>query len=389
MNPIRLTLVTHYFSTHRGGIEQAAGHLASRLAQRGNFNIEWFASDCDSLPDANKHITLHPLRAWNWFEKIGIPWPVWTCAALKKLKISISNCDVVHLHDFIYFGNIAAFFFARWYHKPIVITQHIGDASMLTPSKALFLNLLNRTLGRFMLSRAKQVVCISDEVRHRFASHVHFTTAPLLWPNALDTSVFYPVALDQRIRLRQQLNVDESQPVFLFVGRFVERKGMALLHEMAQSMPQTQWWFAGWGQKNSPLHPTRWALPNIHVFENRSGESLADLYRAADLLVLPSHSEGFPLVIQEAMACGTSTLVSPETAMGAHAARPWMYTCSLTPLHSASSRWKVALTEIISNSAYPSRREPVAAFARQEWTWEHCVARYAQLFEQLTQHAVQ
>jgi glycosyltransferase involved in cell wall biosynthesis len=119
------------------------------------------------------------------------------------------------------------------------------------------------------------------------------------------------------------------------------------------------------------------------VFEDRSGEALADLYHAADMLVLPSYSEGFPLVVQEAMACGTPPLVSPQAAVGAPGARAWLYTCMLSPAASACSRWKAALLEILGNSAFAKRREATAVFARNEWTWESCVVRYVELFERL------
>jgi len=69
------------------------------------------------------------------------------------------------------------------------------------------------------------------------------------------------------------------------------------------------WAFAGWGH----LNPRDWGLPNVIVFSNLSGPSLADLYRASDLLVLPSKGEGFPLVIQEALACGLPVVCSAET----------------------------------------------------------------------------
>lgn len=385
MNPIRLTLVTHYFSTHRGGIEQAAGHLASKLAQRGGYSIEWFASDCDILPVMDASITMKPTRAWNGLEKCGIPWPVWSYRALKSLKASIQNCDVVHLHDFIYFGNIAAFIMASCYKKPVVITQHIGDASYISHTKTSTLKFINRTLGRYMLARAQQVICISEEVRRQFISHTHFDIAPLFWPNALDTNVFHPVTDHARQELRRSLGIESHQQVLLFVGRFTAMKGIKLMHELAKCFPQVQCWFAGWEQQQSALHPDSWSLPNVRVFKDRSGSSLADLYRAADLLILPSHSEGFPLVIQESMACGTPVLASHEASVGAPSAQSWIHTCSLSPDHSADARWKAALQEVLGNSSLSAKREPVADFARSEWAWEQCINRYAQLFEELTQ----
>ena len=266
MNPLRLTLVTHYFSTHRGGVEQAAGHLAARLVQTGRFQIEWFASDCDAPPVMDERVITRPMRAWNKLERLSLPWPLWGFRALKSLRRSIRTCDIVHIHDFIYFGNIAAFVLARLYKKPLVITQHIGDASYLNRAHALILKFINHTLGRFMLARAQQVIFISDEVRRQFVAHTRFAATPLHWPNALDTSVFFPLPAEQRTQVRVQLGVEEPHPILLFVGRFVEMKGMDLLRQLAQAMPDTQWWFAGWGQAHSPWHPASWNLPNIRIF---------------------------------------------------------------------------------------------------------------------------
>jgi len=380
MAAINIVLVTHYFSTHRGGVELVAAQLAERLTQDEHFTITWIASDCDPLPPQSPRLTAHPVRCWNMLERFGLPWPIWTWGALCALRHAVRRADAIHLHDFIYFGNIAAFFFARLYGKPVIITQHIGDTPYRSRLMACTLKIINRTLGRYMLSRAKQVVFISEEIRRQFAAYTRFTREPLLLPNGVDTGIFHPLPAHERDALREQLGVNADQPVFLFVGRFVAMKGLTLLRQLAEAMPEAIWWFAGWGPVHSPLHPATWPLANVRVFDDRSGKTLADCYRAADLLLLPSHSEGFPLVVQEALACGTPALVSPEAAIGAPAAHSKLFICPIEPRKAAFTLWKSALHDIIRSGQLKQQQNHLPAFAHQEWAWDSCVAHYARVF---------
>src|SRR4029077_19092998 len=106
--------------------------------------------------------------------------------------------------------------------------------------------------------------------------------------------------------------VAPGHPLFLFLGRFVEKKGLPVLRELAQRLPQVRLLLAGWG----PIDPAAWGLPNVTVVRSPSTGELSALYQAADLLLLPSVGEGFPRSVQEAMACGTPALVGSETAAG-------------------------------------------------------------------------
>src|SRR4029453_13710967 len=110
--------------------------------------------------------------------------------------------------------------------------------------------------------------------------------------------------------LRAKLELAESQIVFIFVGRFVEKKGIQIVRHLAVRFPDITWLLVGWG----PEDPARWHLKNVRVVGKRTSPDIAELYQAADLLVLPSVGEGFPLVVQESMSCGTPVAISTETA---------------------------------------------------------------------------
>ena len=67
----------------------------------------------------------------------------------------------------------------------------------------------------------------------------------------------------------------------LFVGRFVEKKGLAVLRALAQARGDLTFLLAGSG----PIRPECWGLANVHVLGVQAPEALARL-RAMGLKVI-------------------------------------------------------------------------------------------------------
>ena len=370
MNSMRIVAVSHYFPARKGGIEIVAHELNRRLALRGH-RVDWFASASAQLPPAQENLHCHPMQALHLVERmVGIPLPVWLGRGLPALWSAIGQCDAVHIHDFIYPGSMLAMACARWHGKPVVLTQHIGEIPYASRLLSATLSQVNRVLGKFMLSRAAQVVFISNTVEAYFGSFVPFRRAPAYLPNGVDSALFHPADDAQRRAARVRLGIADEAAVCLFVGRFVEKKGLKLLHQVLPLTPDIDWIFAGHG----PLAPPGSA--RVRILDSLSHVQLAELYRAADLLVLPSQGEGFPLVIQEAFACGLPALVSDCTAAGCQQARPLLSELPVTG-ENLAARWQAALSALTGDRpGLLARRSGVASFAAQHWDWEVAVDHY-------------
>lgn len=137
-------------------------------------------------------------------------------------------------------------------------------------------------------------------------------------PNGVDLDVFkpagerYPLAHDQRF-------------TFLYVGGTIYRKGIDLLldaysatfsqaDDVCLMIKDTGTKTLYRGQTAQTLIREHQARPNapaiVYEDDDLSSEQLAALYRRCDVLVAPYRGEGFSLPTLEAMACGTSAIVT-------------------------------------------------------------------------------
>jgi glycosyltransferase involved in cell wall biosynthesis len=369
-------LVTHYFPSHRGGVEAVAWEISSRLAASGAAEITWHASDTDQAPADLPGLRCVPARACNLIERfLGLPFPLWSPRALARLARAVREADVIHLHDCLYLPNLAAWLAAAIAGRPVVVTQHVGSIPFRNPLLRAILALANRAFGKLLLGRAAQAIFVSDVVLRYFQHFVRFRRPPLRIANGVDAAMFHPTDERARNLLRAQLVAQAKTPLLLFVGRFVEKKGLRVLHRLAQDLPHVRWIFAGWG----PLDPSDWGLANVAVHRRLTKAQLVPLYQAADLLVLPSVGEGFPLVVQEAMACGTPALVSDETAAGCPEARGVLLSQSLAA-DDPAARWRARVEQLLSQpEALAAVRPRVADFARATWSWDRAAERYGEI----------
>jgi len=377
---MRIALVTHYYPAHRGGIEIVAAEIAKRLAASHGVEISWHASDCDAPPQI-PGVTCVPARTCNAIERrSGIPYPLWSPGALRRVGKAACAADALHLHDCLYLPNLAAYAAARFAGRPVLVTQHVGMVPYRNPVLRTLLFAAYRVMGRVVLGGATRVVFVSDSVRRYFETFVTFKSPPELVSNGVERSAFHPVDDPRRQALRAELGVGRETPLLLFVGRFVEKKGLPVLHELAARLPDARWLFAGWGA----LDPERWTLPNVRVVRGRTGAQLAPLYQAADLLVLPSSGEGFPLVVQEAMACGTPALVATETAAACPDAADVLLGEDIGG-PDVVPRWERRIRQLTGAAGgLPLLRPAVAAYAATHWSWERCAKRYAEILQRCT-----
>lgn len=362
---MHLLTVTHFYESHGGGIERVAGHLCRNLAALGN-TCEWAASDADPAP-ADPAIRPVPLGCINPTERLtGLPMPIPGPRAIAALARAIGRADAVIVHDALYATSIAAMVIARLRGKPVILFQHIAGIEFASAPLRGLMALANRLVTRPMLAAAGQVVFISETVRKAFAA-VRATRPPLLLFNGVDGLTFRPGPGE-----RPRFGLPEESPVAAFVGRFVEKKGLSVLRALAAGRPDITFVLVGSG----PIDPAEWRLPNVMLAGQLPPAEVAALYRSADWLVLPSVGEGYPLVIQEALACGLPAICGHDSAQADPRAAQWLRGVEIDLGDPAGSAGRVsaALDQPLPGAA---GRAAMAAHAEAAYSWPGMAAEVA------------
>jgi glycosyltransferase involved in cell wall biosynthesis len=126
--------------------------------------------------------------------------------------------------------------------------------------------------------------------------------------NGVDSDRFAP---GSRSEARARLGLSSQEPLLLYVGNLKSSKGCLDLLEafpaLLAEQSRARLIYVGAGPCRNALLERAAALgcsDRVSLIGAVAHAALGDWFRAADLLCLPSHNEGVPNVILEAMACG-------------------------------------------------------------------------------------
>ena len=135
-----------------------------------------------------------------------------------------------------------------------------------------------------------------------------------LWQRDIPDSV---PTRGEKLALREKLGMAEEK-IVLYVGRFSQPKGMDDLLAAAPRLPEDAGiYFVGGQPGEDHLRFCReQGLDRVHFVGFKKKEELKEYYQAADLLVLPTWSDVWGLVINEAMASGLPVVTTDRCVAG-------------------------------------------------------------------------
>lgn len=162
--------------------------------------------------------------------------------------------------------------------------------------------------------RCRAVMSVSGALRDQLvAAGVADDRAHVIY-NGVDASVFHPA---DKVAARHRLGVAAEERLLLFIGNLKVSKGCVDLLEgfvrIAGSQPQATLAFVGGGEAQAQLlqRAAEAGLAHrVRLLGKVDHSVLPVWFAASDLLCLPSHNEGVPNVVLEAMACGVPVVAS-------------------------------------------------------------------------------
>lgn len=137
--------------------------------------------------------------------------------------------------------------------------------------------------------------------------------------NGIDTSHFSPILYNNAFKksLKEKLKINESDFVFVFIGRLVKDKGINELVQafdrISKENKQVKLVLVGGYEKELDpllLETTELIESNTNIIEVGWANDVRPYFSISNILVFPSYREGFPNVVMQASAMELASIVT-------------------------------------------------------------------------------
>lgn len=297
---MRLLLVSSLYPPHVGGAERQAQRLARALSKLGvRVTVLTQPAKSADLEEIDGDIHIYrALAAISLGPVWGVSYMLYTWLGVERFAGAwdIAHSQQVGLHTYPLVR------VAKRLGRPVVLRFACagprGDLSRLCDVR----------YGRWLLPTirtAQRNVVLSETLRYETTQFGFPAERTVLIPNGVDTILFRP---------RVEVAAPSTHVKLLFIGRLDLQKGLDVLLDALVLVPSDFAWqlrIVGDGPERARLRDKVAALAlNDRVTFLGYQDDVLTHYHWADLFILPSHFEGMPNVVLEAMACGLPVIGS-------------------------------------------------------------------------------
>jgi D-inositol-3-phosphate glycosyltransferase len=319
-----------------GGLNVYVVQVAKRLAARGT-EVEIFTRavcrDTPPLAELAPGVLVRSVVAGPFEELDKQDLPAQVCQfTLEVLRAEAASepgrYDLVHAHYWLS-GKVGAAAKERW-GVPLIQSMHtLGKVKNAALARGDAAEPDERIRGELeVVAAADRLIANTAEEALQLTDLYGADPAKVQTVNpGADLSVFHPGGPHGRAEARRRLGIAPDAVVLLFVGRVQPLKGPDIVLKAAARLLETDpdlrrtlrvVIVGGPSGRQERADPDRMrelaaqlGIGDIVRFEPPCPQAeLAQWYRAATVMLTPSHSESFGLVALEAQACGTPVIAA-------------------------------------------------------------------------------
>lgn len=295
---------------------------------------------------------------------------------INYLRKHLKEYDIIHLQDFI---SPQAYFTSKYckkYGVPYVITTHGSSYWVLQK------NILNQFYLKFVakniLKYSNKIIALTKmELEHFKELGINIDKVKVI-PNGIDLSPYNDFSIKGNFRRKNGL---ENDKIILYLGRINKIKGIDLLlkafYKLIKEINNVKLIIVGPDEgylfelKNLAKELN---IDNLVMFTGPLyDEKKLEAYLDADVYVLPSNFETFPITVLEAWACETPVIVTNNCGIANHVKKAGIVVNDETQL-------KNAILKILIDTEYSKELIKQEKEIVTEFSWDNVSKKILNLY---------
>lgn len=261
----------------------------------------------------HKNITVHYFK--NFHNALTYTYNIFfTPDTYISALVELKKFDVIHIHDFYTLQNAWIAFLAKLYNVPFILSVHGCLEEKRLAQRSLFKKWYLWLFGNWMLKNATKVVATSDNEVLAYQQHGVETSHIYRLGHGVNKEEF--VTKLSKTASRKELKLPLSKVIITFLGRIHQIKGLDILVKAISHLKLKHVHFVIAGSDDGYLSELMRLIKQLKLKEQITilgtifGETKAQLFKATDIFVYPSYSEGFSLGILEALTAGLPLVIT-------------------------------------------------------------------------------